>query len=157
MSLKGESFLSLCGGIGALFNGSGRLAWGLLSDVIGFKKSYTILTLFQTVSMLTYEHSTVSKATFMANTCALFFCLAGNLALMPSAVQRMFGPASGATVYGFFFSAFAVASICGGFLTKSLAATFGWGIVFKSMAVMSLLATTLNTKLAPLTASYSAV
>ena len=156
-SLKDDAFLALCGGIGALFNGSGRLGWGLLSDVIGFKNSYTILTIFQTISMLTYEASANSKSTFMMNTCALFFCLAGNLALMPSAVQRMFGPMQGATIYGFFFSAFAVASICGGFLTKALAAQLGWGGVFRVMAAMSVLASLLNTRLKSLPEAYSAV
>ena len=107
--------------------------------------------------MLTYEASANSKSTFMMNTCALFFCLAGNLALMPSAVQRMFGPMQGATIYGFFFSAFAVASICGGFLTKALAAQLGWGGVFRVMAAMSVLASLLNTRLKSLPEAYSAV
>lgn len=59
--LAGDRFQALVGGIGALFNGSGRLFWGNLSDKIGFKKSFTILTILQLVLMLTYQFSRISK------------------------------------------------------------------------------------------------
>ena len=60
-TLTGDSYQALVGGLGAICNGSGRLFWGLLSDKIGFKKSFTLLTLLQMVSMLTYIKSTNTK------------------------------------------------------------------------------------------------
>jgi len=45
----------------ALFNGCGRLFWGSVSDKIGFKNSFTILTLLQATSMFTYKYSVTSK------------------------------------------------------------------------------------------------
>jgi len=46
-ALNGDQYQAFVGGLGALFNGSGRLFWGSLSDKIGFKNSYMILTLLQ--------------------------------------------------------------------------------------------------------------
>jgi MFS transporter, OFA family, oxalate/formate antiporter len=63
-ALAGDSFQSLVGGLGALFNGSGRLIWGALSDKIGFKKSFTLLTLVQITFLLLYSKSAVSKVSF---------------------------------------------------------------------------------------------
>ncbi len=113
-ALTGDDFQALVGGIGALFNGFGRVFWGSISDVIGFKNSFQILTVLQAALMFTFSHSTGSKLAFAANTCMLFFCLAGNLALMPPATQRMFGPQAGTVIYGVLYSAFAIASILGG-------------------------------------------
>ncbi len=86
---------------------------------------------------------------FAANTCMLYFCLAGNLALMPSATVRMFGPKAGTTIYGVLYSAFAIASVAGGMLTKSLVKSYGYGIVFQVMAAMSLIATAMVSQLKP--------
>jgi OFA family oxalate/formate antiporter-like MFS transporter len=59
--LAGDHFQTLVGGIGALFNGSGRLLWGILADKIGFKSCFTLLTVLQCIFMSTYEYSSVSK------------------------------------------------------------------------------------------------
>jgi len=90
---------------------------------------------------------------FALNTFALFFCLAGNLALTPPAVQRMFGPKQGSIVYGAMYSAFAIASVVGGMLTKALVKSFGYRTVFLVMAGMSVFSTVMVSLLQP-TPSY---
>jgi OFA family oxalate/formate antiporter-like MFS transporter len=188
--LAGDHFQTLVGGIGALFNGSGRLLWGILADKIGFKSCFTLLTVLQCIFMSTYEYSSVSKVIlllilllflqfitfrflfyfsflhyhhvfplflsffqsyFALNTFLLFFCLAGNLALVPPATLKLFGTKAGTTIYGLLFSAFAVASISGGFLTKSLVKVYGFGLIFKIMAGMSLVSMLLASRLTPIT------
>ncbi|KAJ1435619.1 major facilitator superfamily domain-containing protein [Ochromonadaceae sp. CCMP2298] len=153
-ALNGDEFQALVGGIGALFNGLGRLFWGSVSDKIGFKTSFVLLALLQAAGMLTYKLSSSSKVLFGVNTSLLFFTLAGNFALFPPAIQRIFGPRAGATIYGMIYSAFATASVGGGILTKMLVKSLGWELVFQTMAVMSVLATLLSTLLMPL-ANYS--
>lgn len=74
---------------------------------------------------------------------------------MPPATQRMFGSKAGTVIYGVLFSAFAIASVLGGYLTKALVQSFGYGTVFKIMAAMSVLATLLVSRLFPI-ASFSA-
>lgn len=60
-ALVGDEYQALVGGVGALFNGVGRLFWGSISDVIGFKNSFTLLTLLQMTLMLTYKYSSATK------------------------------------------------------------------------------------------------
>jgi OFA family oxalate/formate antiporter-like MFS transporter len=151
-ALSGDAYQATVGGLGALSNGFGRLLWGLIADKIGFKKSFTILTLLQMTLMATYSSSIWSKQVFAAHTCMLFFCLAGNLALMPSAAQRMFGPRAGATTYGVMFSAFGIASVFGSSLTKALSASYGWAGTFNVLAVLSVLATVIVSQLTPIQA-----
>lgn len=75
---------------------------------------------------------------------------------MPPATQRMFGSKAGTVIYGILFSAFAIASVLGGAMTKALVKSFGYGTVFKIMAGMSLLATLLVSRLTPVTKTYPA-
>jgi len=152
-TLDGDQYQALVGGIGALFNGCGRLFWGSVSDKIGFKNSFTILTIFQAASMLTYKYSVNSKLAFACNTCALFFALAGNFALFPPVIYGLFGPKAGTVIYGILYSAFATASVVGGIVTKLMVKSVGWAMVFQTLAFMSIVATVLVTGLSSI-ASY---
>ena len=55
---------------------------------------------------------------FLAANCLSYFCLAGNFAMMPPAIQRMFGPKNGALIYGLVYSAFGTASLATILLSK---------------------------------------
>ena len=149
-ALKGDSYQALVGGMGALFNGIGRLFWGSVSDKIGFKNSFMALTAIQGVIQLLYNQSGASKPAFLAANCLSYFCLAGTFAMMPPAIQRMFGPKNGALIYGLLYSAFGIASIGSTFLSKIMVANFGWSGVFRILAVVSVFATMLTVPLTPL-------
>ena len=69
--LKGDSYQALTGGMGALFNGFGRLFWGSICDRIGFKTSFTILTLAQACIQLLYPYSPSSKVIEIFLLCAV--------------------------------------------------------------------------------------
>ena len=83
----------------------------------------------------------------------LFFALAGNFALFPPAVQRMFGPKAGTVIFGVVYSAFAIASVVGGIVTKLMVKSVGWAMVFQTLAFMSIVATVLVSALTSI-ASY---
>ena len=151
-ALAGDAYQVTVGAMGTLFNGVGRLFWGSLSDKIGFKASFTILTIVQAAVQLLYNQSGGSKPTFVVANCVAWFCLAGTFAMMPPAIQRMFGPKYGALIYGLVYSAFGVASVGSTFLSKALVASFGWEQVFKVLAAVSVLATVLTSTLTPLAA-----
>ena len=68
-ALKGDSYQSLVGAVGALFNAMGRLFWGVTSDKIGFKNSFMILTVAQAVVQVLYPYSAKSKV--QVQTCNL--------------------------------------------------------------------------------------
>ena len=154
-ALKGDSYQALVGGMGALFNGIGRLFWGSVSDKIGFKNSFMTLTAIQAVIQLLYNQSGASKSTFLAANCLSYFCLAGTFAMIPPAIQRMFGPKNGALIYGLLYSAFGVASIGSTFLSKIMVANFGWSGVFRILAAVSVFATVLTIPLTPLSSLAS--
>ena len=92
--------------MGALFNGLGRLFWGVTSDRIGFKKSFIILSAIQSVLHTFYPMAANNKATFLIMHSLCHVCLAGCFALMPPAIQKIFGPKNGALIYGLVYSAF---------------------------------------------------
>jgi predicted MFS family arabinose efflux permease len=87
---------------------------------------------------------------FALTTCSLFFTLGGSFALIPPAVQRIFGSEAGTVIYGLIYSAFAIASVVGGILTKILVRSLGWEKVFQTMAAMSLFATGMVTLVKPI-------
>ena len=60
-ALKGDSYQSVVGAVGALFNAMGRLFWGALSDKIGFKNSFMALTVSQAAVQFLYPYSAKSK------------------------------------------------------------------------------------------------
>jgi OFA family oxalate/formate antiporter-like MFS transporter len=104
--------------MGALFNGLGRLFWGIVCDKIGFKKSFMILTAIQAGVHVLYPFSASNKYAFLAMHSIMHVFLAGNFALMPPAIQRMFGPKNGALIYGLIYSAFGTASIASMMISK---------------------------------------
>uniref|UniRef100_A0A7S2Y534 Major facilitator superfamily (MFS) profile domain-containing protein n=1 Tax=Fibrocapsa japonica TaxID=94617 RepID=A0A7S2Y534_9STRA len=115
----------------------GRLFWGSLTDKFGYKGPYLAMVAFQTLMNIIYPYSTGSKTTFALGTCAIFFCLGGNLVLAPIISNAAFGKFGGA-VYSYLFSAFGVASIIGGIITKKMIVKLGWDAVFRAMAAMSI-------------------
>ena len=60
-SLSGDQFQALVGGLGAICNGGGRVAWGTLSDKIGFKRSFISLALLQSFIQFAYPFSSTSR------------------------------------------------------------------------------------------------
>ena len=58
------------------------------------------------------------QAFFLSINCLCYFCLAGNFAMMPPAIQRMFGSKNGALIYGLIYSAFGTAAIVTMFISK---------------------------------------
>ncbi|CAM9435940.1 unnamed protein product [Chrysoparadoxa australica] len=136
--LQNDAFQSTVGSLGALFNGAGRLFWGNILDVAGFKKPFAVLIAMQGLAMAAYSWLAQSKAGYLACTCAIFFCLGGCFAMFPAVSTKIFGPKNGATIYGILFSAFSMASIGGTFLTKVLLHAVGWDGIFKVLAGLSL-------------------
>jgi MFS family permease len=117
VALSGDGYLSLVGGIGAILNGLGRLFWGIVSDKYGFKNSWIVLAMLQSILGFMYPFSADSKIGFLVATACSYFFLAGAFALIPSACQKVFGPANGTTIYGIVMTAFGFAAVGGNIFT----------------------------------------
>ncbi|CAM9495547.1 unnamed protein product [Ectocarpus sp. 4 AP-2014] len=137
--LKSDQFQSFVGSVAALCNAAGRLFWGNLLDVVNFKSLFAALAVLQGSATAFYTVLSQSKAGYLVGTGTLLFCLGGNFAMFPALCSKVFGGAIGAKVYGVLFTAFAVASISGTFLTKSLMAMdWSWEQIFQLMAFLSM-------------------
>lgn len=150
-ALVGDSYQAALGAMGCIFNGVGRLFWGVLSDKIGFKKCFTLVTVLQAVLHgFLFNNSAGSKVTFMAAICSVYFLLAGHFALMPPTMAKLYGSKRGTLLYGILYSAFGAASIGGMFLSKYLKGNFGWAGSFQFLAAMSAVAAGLTQTLTPI-------
>jgi OFA family oxalate/formate antiporter-like MFS transporter len=98
--------------VSSLFNGVGRLFWGLLSDQIGRVRVFRILLASQMIVfgiLMTERNPWV----FSALVCYVLLCFGGGFATMPSFVLDVFGARHMSAIYGAILTAWAAAGIFG--------------------------------------------
>ncbi|HVY71018.1 MAG TPA: OFA family MFS transporter [Verrucomicrobiae bacterium] len=98
--------------VSSLFNGVGRLFWGLLSDRFGRVRIFRILLGSQMIVfgvLLTERNPWV----FCALVCYVLLCFGGGFATMPSFVLDVFGAKRMSAIYGAILTAWAAAGIVG--------------------------------------------
>lgn len=100
-------------GILAIFNGAGRITWGVLSDKIGRNKSMSLMFLLQGVMMLALMQMGGSELALALAAAWVGFNFGGNFALFPSATADYFGTKNLGMNYGFVFTSYGVAGIVG--------------------------------------------
>ena len=124
----------------AIFNGLGRIVWGMISDKIGRKQSIILMTILQGIIMLmvyhifivyTFEFGFIAAASFIG------FNFGGNFALFPAITADYFGNKNVGSNYGWVFSAYGIAGIIGPFIAgyfkdsaQTLTAPSVWMIPF---------------------------
>lgn len=146
-ALNNDEFLTLVGSVSSLMgNAGGRLFWGSLSDVYGFKRPFIALTVAQGFFMITFKFFAMSKFTFSLATTVILFCMGGNYAMFPAQTLRKFG-ANGGLVYGVMFSAFTVGALVGPIFTKAVLSFGGYPLIFGCFGTLSLVSTALTTQL----------
>jgi MFS family permease len=100
----------------AIFNGLGRILWGMASDKIGRKNAIFAMTLFQGIIVLMTYHIFIryglsSGLVFAA--CVIGFNFGGNFALFPAITADFFGNKNLGNNYGWMFTAYGIAGILG--------------------------------------------
>jgi MFS family permease len=132
----------------AIFNGLGRILWGMISDRIGRKSAIIIMSLAQGAAMLMTYHVFIyggltTGLVFAA--CLIGFNYGGIFALFPAITADWFGNKEVGRNYGWVFSAYGVAGIVGPLLAgvfKDAAATastpIGWMTPFMIAGVSCL-------------------
>ena len=141
--LNNDAFLTVVGALSAIGgNAAGRLFWGSLSDSIGFKPCFSVLTTLQGLVMLNFGRLAANRLTFLLSTVFMLFCMGGNFAMFPAQTFRMFG-ANGPAVYSFLFTAFGSAALLGPILSAKLMAKGGFELVSLVLAVLSAVSLTL--------------
>ena len=100
----------------AIFNGLGRIVWGMVSDKIGRKNSIIAMTLIQGVIVLMTYHVFITygfTSGFVVAACVIGFNFGGNFALFPAITADFFGNKRVGSNYGWMFTAYGIAGIIG--------------------------------------------
>lgn len=113
----------------AVFNGGGRIAWGVISDAVGRKRAIgTMLALQGAVVLAFYYLGGVPAMLFVCAAC-VGFNFGGTLALMPAITADYFGDRNVGKNYGWMFTAYGVGGILGPIMAARLADSFrGQGV-----------------------------
>lgn len=100
----------------AIFNGLGRILWGMISDKTGRKNAIVAMTLFQGIIVLMTYHVFIRlgfSAGFIFAACVIGFNFGGNFALFPAITADFFGNKNLGNNYGWMFTAYGIAGILG--------------------------------------------
>jgi OFA family oxalate/formate antiporter-like MFS transporter len=142
---KAES-VALLTGILAIFNGTGRVVWGLVSDKLGRTKAMKTMFGLQGVILLgaaafIFSQPTDQTIQFVGLTGFVSltgFCFGGNFALFPPTTADYFGTKFFGFNYGIVFTSYAVGGVIGGLMPGII--TGGFQLVFIATGVGSLVA-----------------
>ncbi len=138
--------VALMTGILALFNGTGRVVWGFVSDKLGRTRAMKIMFLTQSIILFGAAAFVLSKPTdqtiqFVGVTAFVSlagFCFGGNFALFPPITAEYFGTKFYGSNYGVVFTAYAVGGVTGAMMPAYIKGGFEW--VFIGTALGSLVA-----------------
>jgi len=136
-------------GILAIFNGTGRIVWGMVSDKLGRTKAMKIMFLIQGIilfgaaafMMSDPADETTAFIGFTAFVSLVGFCFGGNFALFPPTTSEYFGTTNFGNNYGLVFTSYAVGGIIGGLMPGIIRG--GFELVFIATAIGSMVAFTI--------------
>jgi len=100
-------------GVLAIFNGIGRVLWGVLSDKLGRTKSMFLMFVSQCIIMLILPKFGSSVLLLTVASAWIGFNFGGNFALFPSATADFFGTKFVGVNYGLVFTSYGIAGIVG--------------------------------------------
>lgn len=100
----------------AIFNGLGRIIWGMISDRIGRKNAIIAMSMFQGLIMLAMYHGFINfglAAGLVIGASFIGFNYGGIFALFPAITADYFGDKQVGRNYGWVFTAYGVAGLLG--------------------------------------------
>lgn len=130
----------------AIFNGLGRILWGMLSDRIGRKNAIIAMSACQGVIMLAMYHGFINfglAAGLIVGASLIGFNYGGIFALFPAITADYFGDKQVGRNYGWVFTAYGVAGIFGPLLAgvfKDSAAVGGTPVVWMTPFLIAAIA-----------------
>ena len=136
--IKDDHFLAVVGAFAAIFNSGGRVLWGHLCDVFGYKMCMMMVTslitaLFSTLYFTEYGQ----RATFAIWIWAIFFSFCGNFVLLPTATAQCFGTRNSSKNYGLVMTGSAAAAPLIALLTQFMSPVVGFLGMFIIIALFS--------------------
>ncbi|WP_413299620.1 OFA family MFS transporter [Bacillus sp. 1P10SD] len=119
----------------AIFNTSGRIILGALSDKVGRLRvvSGALLVTAAAVTVLSFVQ--LNYVLFFTCVAGIAFCFGGNITIFPAIVADFFGLKNQSKNYGIIYQGFGIGAISGSFIASALG---GFIPTFKLIAVLSI-------------------
>jgi OFA family oxalate/formate antiporter-like MFS transporter len=130
----------------AIFNTSGRLILGALSDKMSRLKLVGASLAVTAAAMLTLSLADLSFGLFFACVAAIAFCFGGNITVFPAIVSDFFGLKNHSKNYGIVYQGFGVGALSGSFIAALLG---GFKPTFIVIGLLCLLASIIAISLKP--------
>lgn len=106
LQLSNDSFLTVIGSCGSIFNGLGRFFWGFMLDRFSFRLISSSINGLLLVSAVSASLTVQNQYTFLIAVSIIYFCYGGNYAVYPTHTMRIFGQELGSKVYYIVFTGF---------------------------------------------------
>ncbi|MFF2909345.1 OFA family MFS transporter [Paenibacillus sp. NPDC057934] len=130
----------------AIFNTSGRLILGALSDKMSRLKLVGASLVVTAAAMLTLSLAHLSFGLFFACVAAIAFCFGGNITVFPAIVSDFFGLKNHSKNYGIVYQGFGIGALSGSFIAALLG---GFKPTFIVIGLLCLLASIIAISLKP--------
>jgi len=124
----------------ALFNGFGRIIWGLASDKLGRKNSIALMNLIQGVMMIGFFFLGRSEIGLYVGATIIGFNFGGNFALFPAATADLFGNKNVGINYPWVFMAYGVGGLVGPMLGGIMGNAQAWWWAFTPAGIACIVA-----------------
>ena len=125
--IKDDHFLAVVGAFAAVFNSGGRVFWGQMCDVFGYKMCMLLVTTLISILYSTlYFTEFGQRATYAIWIWAIFFSFCGNFVLLPTATALCFGTKNSSKNYGLVMTGSAAAAPIIAILTQVLSPIVGF-------------------------------
>jgi len=123
----------------ALFNGLGRIVWGMISDKIGRKLSIILMVATQGIFVFLFQWMAGNEYTLYLFAMLIGFNFGGNFALFPTITADIFGTKYVGMNYGWVFLAYAIGGIFGPILGGKLGDMGNFPLAFTICGILCLL------------------
>ena len=124
----------------ALFNGLGRILWGMISDKIGRKRSIIINAATQGVFVFLFQWMAGNEYTLYLFAMLIGFNFGGNFALFPTITADIFGVKNVGMNYSWVFLAYAIGGIAGPIMGGKLGDMGNFPLAFSICGILCILA-----------------
>lgn len=128
----------------SLANGLGRIAWGMMSDLMGRKVSIIIMTATQGLCVIAFPAMASSELILYVGATFIGFNFGGNFALFPTMTADIFGAKNVGLNYPFVFLAYGVGGIGGPILGGFLGDMGNFPLAFTTCGVLCLVGSVLT-------------
>lgn len=136
----------------SLANGVGRIAWGMMSDLMGRKASIIIMTATQGICVIGFPAMAQSELVLYVGAAFIGFNFGGNFALFPTMTADIFGAKNVGRNYPFIFLAYGVGGIGGPVFGGFLGDLGSFPLAFTTCGVLCLVGAILTWHCNPINA-----